>query len=309
MKVFGGAIISATTGADTGGLTRVWTTAQAVAYCTQLTRTHSSTFYLGSRLFPPTERQAVSVVYAVCRSGDDAVDEAPTREAARARLLVWREHIERAYAGAPRSGAFLEIGLHWVLEHFNVPRNAFDELYLGLESDLGEQRFETMSELMLYCRRVAGVVGLLIAPVAGYRGGDRTLESALSLGEAMQLTNILRDVGEDLRMDRLYLPTELLDKHGVTRASLKAAQVTPGYVALLEEIAEHASELYRQGWEGIPKLNGVAATAVGVAALNYEGILQKLRQNGYDNLTQRAFLRPVERLVLIPKAVYSVYSI
>jgi len=304
-----GAVTGVVTGADTGGLTRVWTTAQAVAYCTQLTRTHSSTFYLGSRLFPPTERQAVSVVYAVCRSGDDAVDEAPTREAARARLLVWQEHIERAYAGAPRSGAFLEVGLHWVLKHFDVPRSAFDELYLGLESDLSDQHFETMGELMLYCRRVAGVVGLLIAPVAGYRGGDRTLESALALGEAMQLTNILRDVGEDLRMGRLYLPAELLEKHGVTRASLRAAQVSPGYVALLEEIAEHASALYRQGWQGIPKLNGVAATAVGVAALNYEGILQKLRQNGYDNLTRRAFLRPVERLALIPKAVYSVYNI
>ncbi len=297
------------TAADPGGLTRVWTTAEAVAYCTRLTRTHSSTFYLGSRLFPATERQAVSVVYAVCRSGDDAVDEAPSREAARARLLVWQEHVERAYAGTPRSGAFLEVGLHWVLGRFDVPRSAFDELYLGLESDLGEQRFETMAELMLYCRRVAGVVGLLIAPVAGYRGGNRTLLSALALGEAMQLTNILRDVGEDLRMGRLYLPTELLAKHGVTRASLEATQITPAYVALLEELAQHASGLYRQGWQGIPKLNGVAATAVGVAALNYEGILHKLRQNGYDNLTQRAFLRPVERLVLIPKAVYSVYSL
>lgn len=304
MGAFGGVMRAA----DTGGLTRVWTTAEAVAYCTQLTRTHSSTFYLGSRLFPPTERQAVSVVYAVCRSGDDAVDEAPSPEAARARLLVWHEHVERAYAGTPRPGAFLEVGLHWVLERFDVPRGAFDELYLGLESDLGEQRFETMSDLMLYCRRVAGVVGLLIAPVAGYRGGDETLRSALALGEAMQLTNILRDVGEDLRMGRCYLPTELLGKHGVTRAGLQTGRVTPGYVALLEELAEHASDLYRQGWQGIPKLNGVAATAVGVAALNYEGILRKLRQNDYDNLSRRAYLRPVERLALIPKAVYSVYS-
>ena len=124
----------------------------------------------------------------------------------------------------------------------------------------------------------------------------------------MQLTNILRDVGEDLRMGRCYLPRELLAKHGVTHSDLSAGVVTPGYVALLEELSEHASALYRQGWQGIPKLNGVAATAVGVAALNYEGILQKLRQNGFDNLTRRAYLRPVERLVLIPKAVYGVYS-
>ena len=270
----------------------------------------SSLEYLLPRLtpFPPTERQAVSVVYAVCRSGDDAVDEAPSSEAAYTRLLVWQEHVERAYAGTPRSGAFLEVGLHWVLERFNVPKSAFDELYLGFESDLSEQSFETMSDLMLYCRRVAGVVGLLIAPLAGYRGGDATLQSALALGEAMQLTNILRDVGEDLRMGRCYLPRELLQKYGVTRAMLESGRVTPAYIALLEELSDHASALYRQGWQGIPKLNGAAATAVGVAALNYEGILQKLRQNGFDNLTRRAYLRPVERLVLIPKAFYGVYG-
>ena len=87
-----------------GELTRVWTAAESLAYCAQLTRAHSSTFYLGSRLFPPTERQAVSVVYAVCRSGDDAVDEAPSRDAAHQRLLVWQEHVERAYADAKAAG-------------------------------------------------------------------------------------------------------------------------------------------------------------------------------------------------------------
>ena len=291
-----------------GELMQVWTPKEAVAYCTQLTKAHSSTCYLGSRLFPPLERQAVAVVYAVCRSGDDAVDRAPSSEVGRARLLVWQEHVERAYAGTPRAGAFLEIGLHWVLERFDVPKSAFDELFLGLESDLAEQSFVTMDDLLVYCRRVAGVIGLLIAPVAGYRGGAETLDSALALGEAMQLTNILRDVGEDLRLGRCYLPHELLERHGVRRHDLEAGRVTPAYIALLEELAACAALRYRKGWRGIPKLNGVAATAVGVASLNYEAILDKLRQNGYDNLTRRAYLRPAERLALIPKAVYSVYS-
>lgn len=300
---------AATLNVPPGELMQVWTPKEAVAYCSRLTRAHSSTFYLGSRFFPARERQAVSVVYAVCRSGDDAVDSAPSPEVGRARLHVWQEHVARAYAGTPREGAFLEIGLHWVLEHFDVPKSAFDELYLGLESDLGTQNFETMDDLLLYCRRVAGVVGLLIAPVAGYRGGPETLESALALGEAMQLTNILRDVGEDLRLGRCYLPRSLMDAHGVTRDDLVAGRITPAYIGLLEELAEHAAARYRQGWEGIPRLHGVASTAVGVAALNYEAILDKLRQNGYDNLTRRAYLRPVERLALIPRAVFSVYSI
>jgi phytoene synthase len=293
---------------EVSGLTYVFEPEEAIAACAQLTKAHSSTFYLGSRFFPARERRAVSVVYAVCRSGDDAVDEAPSPEVGRARLLAWKEGIERAYAGQPRPGAFLETGLHWVLQHYAVPRSAFDELYLGLESDLDARPFETMDELMLYCRRVAGVVGLLIAPIAGYRGGEATLQCALALGQAMQLTNILRDVGEDLAMGRLYLPRELMDKYGVTRASLEAGTVSERYIALLEELAEHTSVLYREGWQGIPKLNGVAAAAVGIAALNYEGILHKLRQNGYDNLTKRAYLRPVERLALIPKAVYGICS-
>lgn len=282
---------------------------QAIAHCTELTKVHSSTFYLGSRLFPNAQRRAVSVIYAVCRSGDDAVDEAPSTEAGRERLGAWWAHVERAYAGTPRSSEPLEIGLTWVLENHAVPKGAFDELYLGLRSDLGHNPcYETMDELMLYCRRVAGVVGLLIAPIPGYRGGEETLKCAVALGQAMQLTNILRDVGEDLAMERCYIPNELLRKHNVALKDLRDGEVSEGYIALLEELFDLTHTLYRQGWQGIPKLKGFSATAVGVAALNYEGILRKVKQNHYDNLTRRAYLKPVERIALIPRAVAGVYG-
>jgi 15-cis-phytoene synthase len=280
----------------------------AIGYCTKLTRNHSSTFYLGSRLFSPQERKAVSVVYAVCRSGDDAVDEAPNYSLAFDNLRLWWENVERAYTGQPRTSQPLELALCWVLENYDVPKQAFEELYLGLDSDLRPGPYETIDDLMLYCRRVAGVVGWLIAPIAGYRGGRETLEYALALGQAMQLTNILRDVGEDLEKGRCYLPKELLVKHEVVVSDLRAGQVNENYIALLEELADIASQLYRQGWRGIPRLKGAGKTAVGVAALNYESILTKLRQNNYDNLTKRAHLKTLERIALIPKAVYSVYG-
>jgi 15-cis-phytoene synthase len=124
----------------------------------------------------------------------------------------------------------------------------------------------------------------------------------------MQLTNILRDVGEDLERGRCYLPKELLEKHQVNLDDLRSGKIAESYIALLEELAEITYGLYRKGWHGIPKLRGVSKTAVGVAALNYEGILTKLRQNRYNNLTQRAHLKPLERIALIPKAVYSVYG-
>ncbi len=284
------------------------TTDEAILRCTALARAHSSTFYLGSRLFPPQERRAVSVIYALCRSGDDAVDEAQTPADGARRLGLWWEHVERAYAGRVRSSEALEVGLAWVLGRYRVPREALEELYLGLESDLSPQCFETLEELMLYCRRVAGVVGLMIAPVAGYDGGDETLLHAVALGQAMQLTNILRDVGEDLERGRCYLPQSHLDGHGVNPVALREGTVSEAYSALLEELSSLTHKLYRLGWRGIPRLHGAAKTAVGVAALNYEGILHKLRQNRYDNLTRRAHLKPYERLALIPRAVYSAYT-
>lgn len=276
---------------------------RAVAECERITRAHSSTFYLGSRLFVGERRRAVTIVYAACREGDNAVDEAADATAGRERMESWWAGIERAYAGAPRADVAFEVGLAWTLERFDVPRHAFEELRLGLDTDLGVVDLQSDEELMLYCRRVAGVVGFMVAPIAGYRGGQATLDQALAMGQAMQLTNVLRDVGEDLAMGRCYLPAQLRARHGVELDDLRSGLVTPGYVALIEELAERTHALYREGWRGIPKLRGVAATAVGVAAVNYEAILRKLRQNDYDNLTRRAHLRPIERIALIPRAI------
>lgn len=279
---------------------------QTLAYCTQVTRQHSSTFHLGSSLFPPQQRQAVRVVYAVCRNGDDAVDECATREEGLQRLESWWQGIEQAYAGKP-DGEPLELGLSWVLEHYEVPLEAFQELYLGLEADLIGQEIGTVNDLMIYCRRVAGTVGWMVAPIAGFHGGERTLQDALALGQAMQLTNILRDVGEDLGMGRCYLPRELLEKYQVKLTDLHARRITDGYVALLEELAHLSRRLYSLGWQSIPKLKGTAALAVGLAALNYEAILDRLAQNRYDNLSQRAYVKPAEHLVSLPLAVTRVY--
>lgn len=276
---------------------------QAIAVCATITREHSSTFHLGSRFFLGDQRKAVQVIYAVCRSGDDAVDESASAALSRARLDAWWQHVERAYGGAPRADEALEVALAWALERYPLPKHAFDELLLGLESDLEPSEFATVDELLVYCRRVAGVVGLLIAPVAGYRGGEETLACALALGQAMQLTNILRDVGEDLARGRCYLPGDLIRRYGVDVDRLRRGHVDANYVALLEELIALSHRLYRRGWQGIPNLDGAAATAVGVAALNYQGILRKLVQNGYDNLNRRAHLRPLERIVLIPRAV------
>lgn len=259
-------------------------------------------------MFRPQKRAAVSAVYAACRAGDDAVDEAIDTADARDRLAIWWEGIERVYAGEPERRSATEVGLRWVLDRYDVPRSAFEELRQGFESDLTLRRVATTEELLLYSRRVAGVVGLMITPIAGYDGGRATLDAAVALGEAMQITNILRDVGEDMGRDRCYLPADRMAAYGVALHDLRAGRVSDAYVALLEELAGIADARYRHGWSGIPKLHGMAGLAVGVAALNYEAILRKLRQNRHDNLTRRAFLRPHERLALIPRAAFGVWS-
>ncbi len=278
----------------------------ALEHCIKLTKQHSSTFYLGSQLFSKKQRQAVSVVYAVCRSGDDAVDEVSCPDEARARLEQWWQHVDNVYSGTIDESQPLEVALAWVLESYDVPKEAFRELYQGFETDIAMPELLTQDELMLYCRRVAGVVGFMIAPISGYSGGKATLDQALALGQAMQLTNILRDVGEDFRRNRCYLPKELLEKHQIDVEALKAGHIDSNYVALLQELFDMTHKLYRKGWQGIPKLKGTGAFAVGVAALNYEGILRKVEQNHYDNLNKRAYLRTRERLLLIPRAIYSI---
>ncbi|MDZ7799618.1 MAG: phytoene/squalene synthase family protein [Trueperaceae bacterium] len=275
---------------------------ESLVRCAELARAHSTTFAWGARAFPADERRAVLAIYAACRAGDDAVDEAPAGADPAARLAAWWAGIERAYAGTPTAGDAREEALAWVLSRYQVPFDAFSELHLGLQSDLARSRVETLDELMLYCRRVGGVVGWMITPIAVEHATPEMQRDALALGEAMQLTNILRDVGEDLRLGRLYLPAQALHRYGVREDDLQAGRVTDAYVGLLRHLARRADRLYRQAWRSIPRLEGRAALAVGLAADQYRGILGTLRRNGYDNLTRRASLTHAQRLALVPLA-------
>lgn len=181
-----------------------------------------------------------------------------------------------------------------------LPRalSAFAELYAGFGMDLAGHQYRTMQDLELYCRRVAGVVGFMIAPIGGYSGGEETLRAALALGKAMQLTNILRDVGEDLRLGRLYLPADLLEQFGVNVSDLHAGRVTPEYQALVQHLTALAHEWYAQGKRGIPLLEGRAKYGVAVAARLYAGILDEVAAQGSDNLTARAYVSGRRKLWL-----------
>ncbi len=269
----------------------------ALNWCREVTRTHSHTFYRGSLLYPPGQREAVWAVYAACRVGDDIADSGRPVTQAQTDLDGWWAQVQAAHAGEVGQN---EMGqaLAWAFARYPVPLSAFAELYAGFCMDLAGQHYSTLADLELYCRRVAGVVGFMIAPIGGYRGGKDTLRAALALGKAMQLTNILRDVGEDLRLGRLYLPAELLDEYGVDVADLQAGRVTSQYRALLQHLTALAREWYAQGWRGIPQLEGRAKYGVAVAARLYAEILDEVAANNYDNLTQRAYVAGRRKLWL-----------
>ncbi|MGQ9511329.1 MAG: phytoene/squalene synthase family protein [Thermaceae bacterium] len=264
----------------------------------QVIRRHSATFHLASRFFRPKARKAAWAVYAACRLGDDAVDESPTP---RESLEDWWKGVERSYAGRPLCP--WEEALAWTLERIPLPFQAFLDLKAGFLRDLEPVEVQDEEDLLQYSYQVAGTVGLLMAKVAGAKGGE---EEAIALGQAMQITNILRDVGEDLRRGRLYLPQTLLRRYGVRLEDLLEGRPGEGYFLLTGELARLARGLYQKGLEGLPKLQ-TGRPAVALAALQYRGILDKLERKGFPNLRERVHLAPLERVFLLPRIALRLY--
>lgn len=277
--------------------------ASALTWCGEVTKQHSQTFYLGSLLYPSPQREAVWAVYAACRVGDDIAD-SPYNAVIGEELEAWWHDIQQAYAGHAGQTQ-MQQALAWAVARYPIPLSAFEELYQGFCMDLRGATYQTLEDLHLYCRRVAGVVGFMIAPIGGYSGGERTLDAALSLGKAMQLTNILRDVGEDWQLGRVYLPAELLGEYGVGRADLQAGRVTPEYRALMRHLSALAREWYAAGREGIPALRGRARYGVSYAAHLYEGILDELEKNDFDNFSQRAYVSGKRKAWLLLKEIHA----
>ena len=285
--------------------------AAAVQHCREVTRRHSKTFYLGSQLFSPPERAAVWAVYATCRAGDDIVDEAGTGDR-RAELRAWWEDIGAAFAGHP-TGSPTSTALAWAAAPYPMPQAAFAELREGLHMDLHGHEYHDLDDLTLYCRRVAGVVGFMVAPISGYDGGEDTLNYALRLGQAMQLTNVLRDVGEDLARGRVYLPQSLLAEYGLTHADLHRCCAgeppSPAYRALMRRLTALAREWYAEGRAGIPRLRGRGPLAVLTAARAYEGILDDLERAGHDNFSRRAYVSGRRKALILPQAWWELRSL
>ncbi len=270
------------------------TTGLADAYrtCVAITRRHSHSFFLSTQLLAPEKRLAIRALYAFCRTSDDIVDQR-AQDATQA-LAGWIAQVHAPLA--PTDNAVL---LAWndTVERYAVPRYLADELLAGIAMDLAVHRYQTFDDLWLYCYRVASVVGLISMHIIGYSEGATPY--AIKLGVALQLTNILRDVGEDAQRGRVYLPQEDLEHFGLSADDILAGRCDEPFRALMRFEIDRAQALYAEAWPGIALLSRDGRLAIGAAAEIYRAILGKIAANQYDVFQRRAYVSLAEKLLIL----------
>lgn len=267
----------------------------AFRLCEALTRHHSKSFYLATALLPGEKRQAMRALYAFCRTSDDIVDEP-------GHLIDYSLDGWAARAHAPPSESDHPVLLAWgaTRQRYALSPAVIDDLLAGVRMDLTINRYATFDDLWLYCYRVASTVGLLAMQIIGHGAGAE--EYAIKLGVALQLTNILRDVGEDARRGRIYLPLEDLTYFSLTEREILDGCTDERYQRLIRYQIARAQCLYDQALPGIVRLHPDGRLAVAAAAEIYRAILPAIAANGYDNHATRAIVPGWKKLALLPRA-------
>lgn len=272
------------------------TPADPHAYCEDKAASSGSSFYYAFRFLPDDQRRAITALYAFCREVDDVVDECSDAGVARLKLQWWRDEIGRLFDGAPQHPVTQALREH--TRQRNLPKEYFLEIIDGMEMDLDQPRYADFKSLQLYCYRVASVVGLLSAEIFGY-SDRKTLKYAHDLGIAFQLTNIIRDVGEDARRGRLYLPVEDLQRFGVPAADIMAYKESDAFDALMRFQIERARECYQRAWQLLPAADRKAQRIGLVMAAIYRATLDEIELDGPRKvLNQRLSLSPGRKLWL-----------
>ncbi|HEY7744380.1 MAG TPA: presqualene diphosphate synthase HpnD [Burkholderiales bacterium] len=262
-------------------------------YCRSKSAQSGSSFYYSFLFLPEERRRAITALYAFCREVDDVVDDCSDPATARATLGWWRNELAAAFHGTPQHP--VTRALAEIAPRFNLAEARLAEIIDGMLMDLEYNRYPSFEVLRQYCHRVAGVVGLLSAEIFGYQD-PRTLEYAANLALAFQLTNIIRDVGEDARRDRIYLPLDELERHGVSVADIAAARETENFRLLIEFQIERALGFYREAFAKLPAIDRRAQRAGIVMAAIYRTLLEEIRRDGCRVLTRRTALTPVRKL-------------
>ena len=266
-------------------------------------------FYYSFLVLPSDKRNAIIAVWDFCRAVDDAVDEAHGPDRGRDEVARWRRELAAVFDGGavetPQGRALAPL-----VRRFNLPRSAFEALIEGVEMDLGARRYEAFADLYEYCIRVASAVGLICLEIFGYRD-PRARDYATDLGVALQLTNILRDVPEDLRRGRVYIPLEDLRQHGCSEADLAREMSaagggveSPAVKALLRQQGQRAREYYARAARNLPRSDARRLVAAEIMGAIYRGILTRIEAADYD-VFSRVVTIPRPRRALIAVATWA----
>jgi 15-cis-phytoene synthase len=264
-------------------------------YCEQKTASSSSSFYYSFLFLEPKARQAMTILYAFCREADDIVDECQDPGVARTKLAWWRDEVARTFSGAPQHP--VSKALQSVIASYSLPQEHFLEIIDGMEMDLDYNAYYTFKELSLYCYRAASVIGLMAAEIFGYRD-RRTLKYAHDLGMAFQLTNILRDVAEDARRGRVYIPEEDMERFKVCRDDIVHGKLNDNMRELLQFEGERAKHYYQLAYGNLPDSDRYRQRSGLIMAAVYQALIKAIEDSDYRIFEERINLSPARKMYI-----------
>lgn len=285
----------------------------AYRYCRQIAKHHAKTFYLATWFLPKKQRNPIYAMYALLRTVDDLVDLAENKltngSLSRAELSsmmdAWKTRLHECYEGNHNNDPIM-VAWQDTLKSYNIPIELPLDLMDGVTMDIDFRPFQTFDDLYVYCYKVASVVGLMCSEIFGYRD-KKALDHAIELGIAMQLTNILRDVGEDVDRGRIYLPLEDLDRFGYTEEKFMQKKINGNFVELIKFQIARARSYYEASEKGVPLLEKESRFAVKISSQNYCNILRAIEENNYDVFSQRAYRSLYQKLRTIPSIWYQLH--
>ena len=264
-------------------------------YCQQKAAQSGSSFYYSFLFLPKPRRLAITALYAFCREVDDAVDETSDATVAQNKLIWWRSEVNAMLAGKPTHPVMRALEPH--MATYQLQGKHLLAIIDGMEMDLTQTRYLDFIGLQKYCWHVASVVGILSASIFGVTN-PKTLEFAEKLGLAFQLTNIIRDVGDDARKGRIYLPINELQQFGVTAADILNARHTEQFTALMQFQYERAQQCYEQAFALLPAEDRRAQRTSLIMAAIYRTVLEEVKEDGFKVLNHRISLTPIRKLWL-----------
>lgn len=264
-------------------------------YCQNKAAASGSSFYYSFLFLPPARRRAITALYAYCREVDDVVDEVSDPGVAQAKLAWWRNEVEQLFAGRPQHPVTQALQPH--LQAFGITRDRMLQVIEGMQMDLQQSRYLDFPNLRRYCHLVAGVVGEMSAGIFG-ASSERTFEYARQLGLALQLVNILRDVGEDARRGRVYLPLDDLQAAGVKVSDVVNGRYVDGFSAVMRQQAQRAREAYRAAMAALPDADRQAQRPGLIMGAIYLTLLEEIEREDFRVLHQRVALTPLRKLFI-----------